>query len=88
MNTEVLKAIYDAACSNNIINNYKFNENIVQSMNYTDIKNKVQMDEQILLVCLMDLESIGFIINTMRNPYKECEYAISFLGIEYFKQLN
>lgn len=46
------------------------------------------MTDKTLQVCLKDLESMDLLLNTMRNPYKETQYAIRSLGLEYMKDLE
>ena len=83
---KVLREIYQDAVKKNCIHEFQFDKYLSQSMKYTDIKNNCsKMDDTVLCVCLSDLEGLGFLVNTMRNPYKEMEYAISYLGMLYIK---
>lgn len=83
----LIKILYDDACKVRAIQDGEFNINIGQSMPYTKIRENTKeiMTEKILNICLNDLECIGFILNTMRKPYKEAEYGIRQLGLEYIK---
>lgn len=86
----VLKILYDDACNRKIIQDFEYDKYLVQSMSYTAIKKiaKQSMSSTVLDICLLDLCGMGFIINTMINPYKQTEYAICPLGLEYFKRLR
>ena len=86
----VLKIIYDDACEKGVVNNFEYHEYLVQSMKYSDIREKAinNMSDNVLDICLLDLDRMGFIMNMMRNPYKCAEYSIWYLGLEYFKELS
>ena len=86
----VLKILYKDACERRIIQDFQYHEYLVQSMSYTAIKEITEqsMSSIVLDICLLDLCGMGFIINTMINPYKQTEYAICPLGLEYFKRLK
>ena len=86
----VLKTIYDDACEKGAIKDYRFVESRSHSMKYTKIREKIQnrISDEVLYICLTDLERLGFIIYTMLNPFKESEYGIFFVGIEYFKNIK
>lgn len=83
----LIKILYDDACKVMAIQDGEFNINIGQSMPYTKIREKTKeiMTDKILNICLKDLECMDFILNTMINPYKETEYGIRPLGLEYIK---
>lgn len=83
----LIKILYDDACKVRAIQDGEFNINIGQSMSYTKIREKTKeiMTYKVLEVCLKDLENMDFILNTMRNQYKETEYGIRPLGLEYIK---
>ena len=83
----LLKIIYKNACEVMAIQNGEFNINIGQSMPYSKIREKTKeiMTDKVLNICLQDLENMDFILNTMRNSYKETEYGIRPLGLEYIK---
>lgn len=85
---KVLKVIYDDACKDGAIQDFQISKIKTHNMKYTDIKEKTQIPKKILCICLIDLESMGFILKIMNNPNKEYTYTVSFLGVEYFKQLN
>lgn len=86
----VMKVLYDNACEVGAVVNDEFSESISQSFSYTKIKEKTSktMSDKVLQICLRDLESMDFLINTMRNPYKETEYGIRPLGLEYIKSCS
>lgn len=84
---KILEVVYRDAVDQRCIHNFKYDENKTQSMKYTDINEKVSdsMDDKVLHTCLLDLVSLGFLVITMRNTYKETEYAVSYLGLKYFE---
>lgn len=84
----VLQYLYDNAVELGVVKDFEFNENLIQSVKYTKIEEAVGMDSLTLNLCLHDLMNLGFIMNTMRNPYKEEEYGIWYLGLKYFESLK
>ncbi len=83
----IMEVLYNNACEVGAVVNGNFSENIMQSILYTELREKTKevMTYKVLDVCLKDLENMDFIQNTMRNPYKETEYGIRPLGLEYIK---
>lgn len=83
----LIKILYDNACKMGAIKDEKFDKCIGQSISYTEIKEiiKEDMTDKVLSICLNDLENMDFILNTMANPYKEAQYGIKPLGLEYIK---
>ena len=81
----VIKEIYQNAVKQNCVKEFDFIPNITQCMTFTDIKNATGLGIQVLLTCLTDLESFGFIVNVMRNTYKENAYAMVWLGLKYME---
>ncbi|MCF2643063.1 hypothetical protein I6E50_11670 [Roseburia hominis] len=84
----VLQAIYDDACEKGVVHDFEYDKHLCQSISFTELSKNVDVSDMVLNICLVDLERMGFIINTMRNSYKETEYAIWYLGLEYFKELQ
>lgn len=83
----LIKVLYDDACKVRAIQDGEFNMNIGQSMPYAKIREKTKeiMTDKILNICFKDLECMDFLLNTMINPYRENEYGIRPLGLEYIK---
>ena len=82
----VMDLIYKDACDHGVVKEYEFRPHICQNVPYLDIASLFEYGTDVLDICLNDLERIGFIINTMRNPYKQSHYGITKLGIEYMKE--
>lgn len=82
---QVLNMLYNDGVKQGCIDGYKFHEYICQSVKYTKIANELEVDDMVLNICITDLQSMGLILNTMRNPYKESEFTLTQLGLEYLK---
>lgn len=86
---KVLDILYKDACNKGVIKDYKFDLHLCQSMLYTKLEEMFgELGCKVLQVCLGDLQGYGFIINTMRNPYKESEFAITELGVKCIEYKN
>ena len=84
---EVLKIIFDDAVKNGVVKDFEYHRYLCQCMKSTEIREIAngKMSDTVLQICILDLERMGFIMNVVLNQYKECAYAISPLGLEYFK---
>lgn len=82
---EVLKVIYDNAREIGAVRNFNLSGVNRQSMDYDEVKKTVDghISGSVLDICLLDLERMGFVINT-----KKTEYGISILGLEYFRTVE
>ena len=85
---KVLEIIYKDACISGFIMDFKKNPRISQAMEYADIRNGIEQEisNDILYVCLSDLEKNAFIMNISASETFEHKYAITLLGVEYFKK--
>lgn len=81
----VLMVVYKNAVDEKCVNNYDFNLDVCQCMKITEIEKETNLNTQIVLTCLRDLESMGFVHNIMLNPDKEYSYAITWLGLKYIE---
>ena len=84
----ILKMAYKNAVEQKCVQGFVFICNISQCMSFTEIIKITKLESQIVLICLKDLESIGFMLNVMQNPHKEYSYAISWLGLKYLELEN
>lgn len=82
----VLHALYKDAVESDAVKGFGFNPPYTQAMKYTKLKQELgEESKDILVICLHDLEQLGFIWNVMINEHKEAEYAIAYLGLKYLE---
>ena len=82
---QILEAVYKNAVEKNCIKGFGFIPNICQCMTFTEINDETHLELQVLLTCLRDLESMGYVLNVMLNSNKEYSYAITWLGLKYME---
>lgn len=84
----VLEVIYKDACDRGHIVDFEKNPSISQAMEYADIRNGIEQEisEDVLNVCLTDLEKNAFITNISAGAGEKYKYTITLLGVEYFKK--
>lgn len=79
---EILEILYNNSIESGCVKDYETVEGLSQCMEYTEIKKKTSIDPKIVLICLSDLENLGFIIKVKSGPLEEWGYGISWLGLK------
>ncbi len=79
---EILEILYNNSKECGCVKGCEMVEGLSQCMKYTEIKKKTSIDPKIVLICLSDLENLGFIIKVMSSPNKGWGYGISWLGLK------
>lgn len=85
---KIIEILYENGKKTGTLKEYEFVPKLSQSMTFSEIKQESVVDLQIVLTCLSDLESMGFIVNVMKNPYKEYSYGLTYLGLKYMEFKN
>ena len=82
----LLVALYKDAVNRGYVSNYEFKPHLVCPINSSELRSKSELTLQIYNVCISDLVELGFVMNSMRDTFKETTYTITYLGLKYLEK--
>ena len=85
---KIIDILYNNGIKTGTLKKHDFVPHLSQCMTFSDIKEESGFDMEIVIICLSDLESMGFVMNVMKNPDKEYAYGITWLGLKYVELKN